>query len=139
MTALVWKPARAKRSIVADVGDNLGRYVIEHCKSGRFELRLHGQPIGMFDHRRERKAASTSWRRHSACNGLRRREPTFMRPHRCTALTATAWCAQVAILGRVAPGRGWAHAQRSGIVSIGPRRDRYCPKSRCNAALRRMD
>jgi hypothetical protein len=49
MTALVWKPARAKGSILADVGDNLGRYVIEHCKSGRFELRLHGQPIGMFD------------------------------------------------------------------------------------------
>jgi hypothetical protein len=47
MTALVWKPARAEGSIFADVGDNLGRYVIEHCKSGRFELRLHGQPIGM--------------------------------------------------------------------------------------------
>jgi hypothetical protein len=49
MTDLVWKPARAKGSILADVGDNLGRYVIEHCKSGRFELRLHGQPVGMFD------------------------------------------------------------------------------------------
>jgi hypothetical protein len=49
MTALIWKAARAKGSILADVGDNLGRYVIEHCKSGRFELRLHGQPIGMFD------------------------------------------------------------------------------------------
>jgi hypothetical protein len=49
----------------------------------------------------------------------------------------------------IAPGRGWARRFRregshqrppsgAGIVSIGPRRDRYCPNSRYDAALQRM-
>jgi hypothetical protein len=36
------------------------------------------------------------------------------------------------------PAEATKAAQRAGIVSIGPRRDRYCPKSRYNAALRRL-
>jgi hypothetical protein len=56
MTALVWKPARAEGSIFADVGDNLGRYVIERCHSGRFELRHHSRPIGIFTNIDEAKA-----------------------------------------------------------------------------------
>jgi hypothetical protein len=45
---LVWKSARAEGTILADVGDNLGRYIVERCKNGRFEFRHQGQPIGMF-------------------------------------------------------------------------------------------
>jgi hypothetical protein len=48
MSTLVWKSARAEGTILADVGGKLGRYMIEHCHSGRFELRHQGQPIGMF-------------------------------------------------------------------------------------------
>jgi hypothetical protein len=47
-------------TILADIGDNLGRYMIEHCHSGRFELRHQGQPIGMFSTADEAKTPP-SW------------------------------------------------------------------------------
>jgi hypothetical protein len=56
MNTLVWKSARIENTILADVGDNLGRYVIQRCGSGRFELRHQGQPIGMFNTADEAKA-----------------------------------------------------------------------------------
>jgi len=53
---LVWKSARAEGTILADVGGNLGRYIVERCKSGRFELRHQGQPLGLFNTADEAKA-----------------------------------------------------------------------------------